>query len=104
MVQQGLIDVNMTNKELRGKLEKQVKPCKVPAEASPINNQRAKAKGQKEKPANRKTGKDLFSNSNTSEVTIYRRAIQQLSPEINDQIENYISKIRVDTSDGNREI
>ena len=102
MVQQGLIDVNMTNKELRGKLEKQVKPCKVPAEASPINNQRAKAKGQKEKPANRKTGKDLFSNSSTSEVTIYRRAIQQLSEEINDQIENYFSKIRVDTSDANK--
>ena len=49
---------------------------------------------QKNTPVKEKQGKDLNSLSSGSDVTIYKRAVQQIAPQLGNQIEQYITNIR----------
>ena len=57
------------------------------------------AKWQPPQPSRKKQGKALASLASSSEVTVYKRAVQELAPQLGEQIDKFISDTRKSTED-----
>ena len=104
MVKKGLI----TNAELQELLESgdieeieaTFQPINQPANTREIQ---PPLTPQRDRRSNITPGKDLHSLASSSEVTIYRRAVQELAPEMESKIEKFIGDVRrKNTGDSSR--
>ena len=90
MVQKGLMDVGASNKDLRLLLN----TGKSTGNGGAKSQSNRTGDGQ---PKVRNQGKDIVSNPSTSEMTIYRKAVQTIAPEINGEIEACLNRVRTQT-------
>ena len=90
MVQKGLMDVGASNEDLRLLLN----TGKSTGKGGAKSQSNRTGDGQ---PKVRNQGKDITSNPSTSKMTIYRKAVQTIAPEINGEIEAYLNRVRTQT-------
>ena len=95
MVKKGIIDTSMTFEEMEAFVDED----DVPTQTEEIAPTQARHKNKPEKqPANnlkRKGGKSTSDTlSSASEVTIYKRAVQQIAPELEEQIDVFVANTR----------
>ena len=90
MVEKGLMDPNMSNEDLRLTLNESLteKTARPP-------DQPRKGKEQQSKGGQKDNG---LCDASSSEVTIYKRAIEQIASQLNDKIENFIQQTRQETT------
>ena len=86
MVKKGLIDASMTADEIEEFLKDDAGPSTASQQAKQSRGKQGPKKHQ-----DKATGKDVTNLSSTSEVTIYKRAVQQLAPQLEEQIDKFVS-------------
>ena len=89
MVEKGLIDPNMSNDDLRRSLNESRMEKSTPAVG----------KSQKGKDSAKPTGNTRLSQTSESEITIYKRAVEQVALKLNEQIEKFINQTRLEVGD-----
>ena len=100
MIRKGIIDSSMTEEEIQLCLENQLEQedCSD-GESEKDAEQRGprpepetfRNKTKSKQPKSVRQGKDIISQDSSSEVTIYKRAVQEIAPELEEQIDHFIS-------------
>ena len=101
MVKKGLIDINMSNDELKKFLEQSEVSS---GDLEPATGTQRVSKSSKSKEGNDSRTKGNASMASGSEMTIYKRAVQQLDPNMDKQIEELLNKSRQEANFGGRKI
>ena len=109
MVKKGLITddelqslLNESESEMMDLEMHQQESPPTPTQTTEKPKQNSRGKSKKRSETQKLPGNDL---SSTSEVTIYCRAVRQLAPQLEDQINNFITEVREkDSTDLSRKI
>ena len=100
MVKKGLIDKSMTMEEMQQFITEQENQEQAPEPPSLDKAPKHKATDAKRNENHSKT--NFCCNSSTSEVTIYKRAVQQLAPYLEERIDQFVTETRKEVEVSNQ--